>query len=502
MRTTSEERAPRGRAARFELEVNQNPYLSPRAREMHAIVTVTAEKDRARPPGSDRPPERAEVILVDCSGSMSVPRTKIAAAVSATAAAIDALRAGTWFAVVAGTFHARLIYPREQAMIRASPSTKAAAQAAVALLTADGGTAIGAWLHQARVLLDRHPGAIRHALLLTDGKNEGEPTEQLDRVLADCKGRFGCDARGIGDDYEPRELLRIADVLMGTAEAIREHGELTADFRRLMESSMSNVVTDLRLDIRPAKGAQVRFVKEVYPIERDLTLHGVRLDRGAMTHSTGAWGEGYRDFHVCLAVSAGGRPRHEDLQAASIRLTVATGGQPEGAAVGPPAPILVHWTDDGRLSSRYHPKLSFYSRQGDLSQAVRAGYDAYVDGDRDNAQEHWRCALVLAEAVGNQEVLTRLDRVLDVVDAGAGKASLRESIDTVDVYSVLFGSTRRAPYPGERAAEDQPRPAEPRPDQTCGECGRIGPGDALYCEQCGDRLQADTGSGETGRQAT
>ena len=43
------------------------------------------------------------VIMVDCSGSMDYPPTKMRNARDATAAAIDTLRDGVAFAVIAGT---------------------------------------------------------------------------------------------------------------------------------------------------------------------------------------------------------------------------------------------------------------------------------------------------------------------------------------------------------------------------------------------------------------
>ena len=39
-------------------------------------------------------------------------------------------------------------------------------------LSANGGTAIGRWLMEAYNWFAAYPGAIRHAILLTDGMNE------------------------------------------------------------------------------------------------------------------------------------------------------------------------------------------------------------------------------------------------------------------------------------------------------------------------------------------
>ena len=40
--------------------------------------------------------------------------------------------------------------------------------------------------------------------------------EQLEEVLTRCAGTIVCDARGIGEDWDHRQLLRITSVLRGT----------------------------------------------------------------------------------------------------------------------------------------------------------------------------------------------------------------------------------------------------------------------------------------------
>ena len=122
----------------------------------------------------------AEVIIVDTSGSMSSPHTKIVAARQAAAAAIDEIVDGTWFAVISGDHAATVVYPdgeRDDASRRAdrAPTPKRRSQH----LDASGGTAIGSWLDAATSLFRRSKTAQRHAILLTDGKNETETPEEL-----------------------------------------------------------------------------------------------------------------------------------------------------------------------------------------------------------------------------------------------------------------------------------------------------------------------------------
>ena len=92
----------------FTVDIDQNPYLPVGGRDVSAVVTVTADASGDMPsPGPGGPADAsggsAEIIIVDCSGSMDHPESEIREARAATAAAVDVLTDGTWFAVVAGT---------------------------------------------------------------------------------------------------------------------------------------------------------------------------------------------------------------------------------------------------------------------------------------------------------------------------------------------------------------------------------------------------------------
>ena len=90
----------------FTVEVDQNSYLPVGGNRVDAIVTVTAADGAGGPAPVS---EVVEVIVIDCSTSMT--GGKIRAARQATVAAINALRDGVSFAVVAGNHVARQVYP-------------------------------------------------------------------------------------------------------------------------------------------------------------------------------------------------------------------------------------------------------------------------------------------------------------------------------------------------------------------------------------------------------
>src|ERR1700749_4833789 len=92
----------------FTVDIDQNPYLPAGGRDVSAIVTVTA--DDTGDASSAAPRGRgysgggaAEIIIIDCPGSMDSPPAKLAEARAATAAAVDVIQDGTAFAIVAGT---------------------------------------------------------------------------------------------------------------------------------------------------------------------------------------------------------------------------------------------------------------------------------------------------------------------------------------------------------------------------------------------------------------
>src|SRR5436190_4173722 len=99
----------------FSASVYQNEFLPDGASEVNAVVTVTGHDAQGGPSAA----EKAVVLIVDTSGSMDVPGTKIRAARRAAATAIRLLPDGTLFAVVAGTEHGRLAFPPDGGLVAA-----------------------------------------------------------------------------------------------------------------------------------------------------------------------------------------------------------------------------------------------------------------------------------------------------------------------------------------------------------------------------------------------
>src|ERR1700759_1898556 len=143
----------------FTVEIDPNPYLPAGGRDVSAIVAVTADEAGDAPPAVPQGSGSAEIIIVDCSGSMDYPPTKLSEARAATAAAVDVIHDGTLFAIVAGTSTAWPVYPPDGSVAVAGDGTRAEAKVALRRLRANGGTVIGQWLRLAQQIFQTAPAA-------------------------------------------------------------------------------------------------------------------------------------------------------------------------------------------------------------------------------------------------------------------------------------------------------------------------------------------------------
>jgi hypothetical protein len=365
----------------------------------------------------------------------------MAAARQATEAAIDAIRDGVPFAVVAGTHVARMVFPGTEYLVPADASSRAAAKAAVSRLTAGGGTAMGQWLAMADRLFTGHDQAIRHAILLTDGKDEHEEPSDLAAALARCEGRFTCDCRGIGTDWVVAELRRVSTALLGTVDIVADPGRLATDFQQIIEHAMGKAVGDVRLRLWTPQGAQIKFVKQVAPQILDLSARrapGPNPLTG--DYPTGAWGPESRDYQVCVQVRPGSVG--DEMLAARVSL-VAVDGAGQAATLGQGL-VKATWSDDIAQTGRIDRTVADYTGQTELADAIREGLEARKNGDLDTATARLGRAVKLAAESGNEETALLLSKVVDVDDPATGTVRLKSRVSDADEMTLDTRSTRTA----------------------------------------------------------
>ncbi|MFJ1597895.1 VWA domain-containing protein [Streptomyces sp. NPDC088261] len=435
----------------FSVDVYQNEYLPEGGREVNAIVTVTstgggtsgrvpllgASATPSAVPGNS--PDAAVVIMVDCSGSMEYPPTKMRNARDATAAAVDTLRDGVAFAVVAGTHLAKEVYPGNGRLAVADARTRGEAKQALRRLNAGGGTAISTWLRLADRLLNSAEVTIRHGILLTDGRNEHESSDALKSALDACAGRFTCDARGVGTDWEVKEVTGIASALLGTSDIVADPAGLAADFTQMMANAMGKEVADVALRLWTPVGVEIAFVKQVAPRVEQLTDRRTEAGPRAGDYPTGSWGDESRDYHVCVRVPEAGIGREMLAARVSLIVPAPDGGSPEVLSQGL---VRAVWTDDMEASTSINPQVAHYTGQAELAQVIQQGLEARKMGDLDGATAKLGRAVQLAAFSGNADTAKLLSKVVDVVDEASGTVRLKAKVAEADEMTLETRSTK------------------------------------------------------------
>ncbi|MFF5472138.1 VWA domain-containing protein [Streptomyces achromogenes] len=482
---------------RTELPALPDPAGHHREREMHAILEIGVRGPSGAPRAAPAPgtgPALAEVLIVDTSRSMLHPPAKLHAAKDATAAAVRMLPSGTAFAVLAGRFEATVVHPGpgSQVLAVARPGEREAAERAVRLLDADGGTAIGAWLDLARRLLKGQPAPVKHVLLLTDGRNEHDHRSRrpLETVLDACAGQFVCDAWGIGDDWDAELLLTITRRLHGRARAVRRESELTAAYEELIAGLLGTAVPELRIRLTPTTpGTVIRQVKQVVPNEQELRPVPAGPGGRATEYVTRAWGDEVRHFQVVLTADPTGRESGEELQLAAVEITVPGVRRP--LRLPPPRPILVRWTDDPLDASRQHPGVRRHELYQRASAAVAQAYRAWLrDADgREAADRALARALALAAELGDAQLLG----ALRLIESAPGTGRIRPGLKDVDWQHLILSSALTTP-------PEQPSGASAGAGAGTGRGGVGGPVGAGVPggRDGGGAAPADAGAGGTG----
>jgi hypothetical protein len=417
----------------FSAEVFENEFISEGATDVHAIVSVTCTGAGEAGKGEDG--DAAEIIIVDTSGSML--DSKIRAAREAAAVAIDQILDGTWFAVIAGTHVASRAFPYPNArlsMVQMEPGARAAAKDAVSRLLADGGTAIGSWLRLAGQIFDTVPSATqRHAILLTDGQNQSEKAPQFQAAIDAVTGRFQCDCRGVGADWEVSELRQVATALMGTVDLIADPASMAADFESLVRKAMGRGVAEATLRVWAPQGSQVLFVRQVSPTVEDLTSR--RIDVNPLTGGfpTGAWGDESRDYHVAVRVAP--QPVGQERLAARVQLVVRDEVVSQGL-------VKARWSADDALTTRIDPAVAHYTGQAELAEVIQEGLAAKASGDEATATVKLGRAVALAAETGNDEATSKLRKVVDIEDAATGTVRLKRGTSKLDEMALDTASTK------------------------------------------------------------
>jgi Mg-chelatase subunit ChlD len=415
----------------FTIDQFHNPYLPLGGKRVDVVVTLTAAA------GSAEVSSQSRVVgfIVDRSGSMAGDRIK--AVKSAAIKAIGMLDSSTQFFVVAFNSKGYVIVPPGPA----TDDNKMSAAWQLKNLTADDGTAMSTGLATAREQFQKFPNALRYAVFLTDGKNESESPQNVANELRQCQGLFETDCWGIGIEWKVGEVQEIARTLLGKASLIPDPSGIEEAFHAAMGKAAAKSIQDVRLRLWTPASTQVAFVKQVNPTIEDLTSRATLAKPQVRDYPTGNWGSGEsRDYHVALDLTPGGM----DDEVLALRPSVVwreTGpaGTIDQEVKPPESRVLVTWADDDR-STRIEPHVAHYTGQAELAQAIQTGLARREAGDETGATQLLGRAVKIAYESQNDELTSRLRKLVDVIDPAAGTVKPRKA-DKVAEMDLLLEST-------------------------------------------------------------
>jgi uncharacterized protein YegL len=417
----------------FTAEVFQNPYLNQGATQVNAIMTIATSGDGGVSIATPKS-QRLFGIICDISGSMG--GAKILAAKEAIVQIVNLLPTDAAFFIVTGSSRAKLLVP----LVNAIPENKQRAIAQVREIGANGGTVISSWLSTALGEFNKMPHAICQALLLTDGQNDPSDEQELERVLAASEGKFQCDCRGVGTDWQVSQLQKIAGKLLGTTDIIASPTQIAADFEAILTKAMGKTVSDVSLRLWTPQGAKVLFCKQVSPEIVDVTDRARTVNDRMVDYPTGAWGSNEsRDYHFCIQVNAGNIG--DEMLAGRASLITQTDGQETKITE---AKILATWTEDEAKTAKIDRHVAHYTGQAELAQSIQEGLEARAQGNIEVATVKLGKAVKLAHDSGNEATAKLLRSVVDVEDAAAGTVRIKRTVAKEDEMMLDTRSTKTA----------------------------------------------------------
>ena len=414
-------------------------WLSPSTTKADMVLSVSLGV------GTSASTRRCVGFLIDGSGSTekTIPPAGLSILemeVESTLTAIEALPVGTDYFVLFFTEYVKVIVSPTRFTGLLSEDVRGKMRA----ITPGGGTKFAPALAQAYDFIKTDYESIPCILmLLTDGKSN-DKAHVLDKILVQMGDSCRVHARGVGLEWHPEALRKIAEATSGDAMMTPSDMDgMRRSFLDVTNAAGSVAVKDVRLRLVVPRTSRLVSVRQAVPVEIDLLSRVRSVDERVLEIPLGAWGEESRDF--LLGFEFGALPPGERMMVCRASLVV------RDREVTAPAPMVVDWSTDPSLTDRRDGVVAHYRGEAEKVQAINEGVSALSIGDLDIATARLGLAARLAAESGDTETLARIGRVAEIVDASAGTVRVKASQGTskaavmdLDVSSTRTVRARRA----------------------------------------------------------
>jgi hypothetical protein len=183
-------------------------------------------------------------------------------------------------------------------------------------------------------------------------------------------------------------------------------------------------------------------------MEPPIDLSAGRAEAGPLAgdYATGSWGDEARDFYLSVGLPAG----EVDDEMLAARVTLMVGDEASGQCLVP-----VIWTDDVAKSTQMNKRVADAMGERDLANVIQEAVDAHRSGDVSTATDRFGKAVRLASEAGNDAVIERISKLVEIDDPVTGRVRPKPKIDDVDMMTFETRSTRTSRNP----PKESPRPA-------------------------------------------
>jgi len=362
--------------ATLEREATADPAAS-----QWLVVEVTADESAK----AARPPLRL-ALVVDRSGSMGEPSTKIEGARRAVASFLAGLRPEDACAVVAFDGEATPL-----GSVRGGGGTP---EHLFTELYPRGGTALQLGLEAGAAALDglgTAPGAVRRVVLLTDGQDPSS-TASLPLLASQLAARgISVSCHGFGADVATDLLASTAEAGGGTLRYVDSPANAVAAFDAELSHVAGTVARNLSLRLDPAPGVEVEEVVswQATPVGED--LRGRRVTLGDVPGGT--------TRKVVVRVR-GSRTALEGSALPLVRVSW-DGTTPQGSALTGSALVASRLVgSEAEAEATRRPELAAKLAQAQFAHAMAGVQRDLASGDLDAARTAARAAHARLGAAG------------------------------------------------------------------------------------------------------
>ncbi len=412
----------------FEVSTYQNPYLREGETRLQAVISLSLS-DTVQ----STPVPLALAIVIDRSGSME--GRKIEAAKDAALRVVQAADSTTAFMLVTFNETANVIV----APCAATPDNKQRAVNAIKAIYSNGGTCMSTGLAAVAREMSTAQGRVRKILFLTDGKNEGEKREVLQKAVYQCRqAQVEVSAWGIGTDWDEDELRFIAQETNGEADIIPSPDQIAGAFGTAFSQFQTTAVTDVRLNLWTPQGVKINSLQQVYPsilaFQPTVDPTNARISQariGSLTRGD------QRDYLVTLDIPAYA-PGQQFLMIRPSLVYNTPGRGEEEEKTDRKAWVFAQWTTDLQLAAQIEPHVAHYTNEEELSQTIREGQAALAVGDNERATTLLGRALQLSQQTGNENMTKMLNKL--VVKESNGTMRLNKNASAVERKTVAINS--------------------------------------------------------------